>query len=441
MKNAFHFLENDLNLRYGDKIVVAVSGGPDSMALLHLLIKLSKSLELEVICAHVNHNIRLESEKESKFIEKYCASEGIIFEKIVIEKYSDNNFQAEARNKRYEFFSNIVKKYNSKYLFTAHHADDLIETILMRIIRGSSLKGLAGFTEIVKKDKYMIVRPLIHVTKKEIINYNKENKLKYMHDKTNDEDLYTRNRIRKYVVPTLKKEDKNVHKKFYQFSKMLLEYEEYVDKKVVKVFKRIYHEGSLSVVEFKREEKLIQKRILHKIFEKLYQNDLLDISSKHLDIVHYLVTSSKSKVTIHLPNQITVNKEYDFVYFSKNSKTTIEYEYRFAGHLNLPNGKNIIELDNEESDGNDVCRLNSKDLKLPLYVRTRRDGDKMTIKGMLGRKKINDIFTDEKISDDMRNHWPIVVDSNGEVVWLPGLKKTTFNKTKDQKYDIILKYY
>lgn len=441
MKGAYHFLENELNLSYGDKVVVAVSGGPDSMALLHLLIKLSKSLELEVICAHVNHNVRLESEKESKFVEKYCASEGIVFEQLVIEEYSDNNFQAEARNKRYEYFSNIMKKYKSKYLFTAHHADDLIETILMRIIRGSTLKGLAGFTEIVKKDKYMIIRPLIHVTKKEIIKYNKENKLSYINDKTNEEDLYTRNRIRKYVVPTLKKEDKNVHRKFYQFSKMLLEYEEYVDEKVSEVFEKIYHEGSLNVVKFKDEEKLIQKKILHKIFEKLYKTDLLDISSKHLDILYDLVMATKSKVTIHLPNQITVNKEYDFVYFSRGHKGQIEYKYQFEGYLNLPNGKNISQLDSEESDGNDVCRLNSKDVKLPLYVRTRRDGDKMTIKGMLGRKKINDIFTDEKISDDMRNYWPIVVDSNDEVVWLPGLKKSSFNKTKDQKYDIILKYY
>src|SRR5690606_38097828 len=109
----------------------------------------------------------------------------------------------------------------------AHHADDLIETILMRIVRGSTLKGIAGFTEIKKVNNYMLIRPFIHVTKEEILAYNKVNNIKYVVDSSNNEDKYTRNRFRKYVIPALKKENSDVHKKFYTFSKMLLEYDEY----------------------------------------------------------------------------------------------------------------------------------------------------------------------------------------------------------------------
>src|SRR5690606_33087465 len=138
------------------------------------------------------------------------------------------------------YFAEIVKKYNAKYLFTAHHGDDLIETILMRIVRGSTLKGYSGFSKIVDMGDYTIIRPLINVTKDEIYKYNMKSKLKYVEDSSNFKDVYTRNRFRKYILPALKKEDQNVHEKFYKFSTTLLEYNEYIDKIVEKKLKRIY---------------------------------------------------------------------------------------------------------------------------------------------------------------------------------------------------------
>ena len=165
MNLAYQFLINDIRLKYGDVVVVGVSGGPDSMALLHLMSHIKKELDVDIICAHVNHNVRAESADEKIFVESFCRNNNIIFDSMVIEDYGDDNFHNEARSKRYNYFSKVVKEYRAKYLFTAHHGDDLIETILMRIVRGSTLRGYSGFSKVVDMGDYKIIRPLINVTK------------------------------------------------------------------------------------------------------------------------------------------------------------------------------------------------------------------------------------------------------------------------------------
>lgn len=441
MENAYDFIMNEIKLKYGDSVVVAVSGGPDSMALLHMMARVKKALDIEVVCAHVNHNVRVESDSEKEFVEKFCRNNGIVFEYMKIMDYGDDNFHNEARTKRYYYFGEIVKKYNAKYLFTAHHGDDLIETILMRIVRGSTLRGYSGFSKIVPIDNYYIIRPLINVTKDEILKYNKLNNISFVQDKSNEKDVYTRNRFRKYIVPNLKKEDANVHNKFYKFSRTLLEYNDYIDKQVQKKIKTIYPQNVLNIEKFMKEEHVIQMKIIYYILEHIYQDDLMLITDHHAELIYNLIKSKKPNLNIFLPNNIRVVKSYDIVTFVSEPIQNDEYEIELIEYMNLPNGKNIEVVKNIEVDDNNICRLDSSEVKLPLHVRTRRDGDKMSPKGMLGRKKINDIFIDEKISTKERNMWPVVVDSSGEIVWLPGLKKSKFNRTKSEKYDIILRYY
>ena len=152
MERAYHFLKEIL--KDNDTVVVAVSAGPDSMALFDTLISLKQEKQINIICAHVNHNTgRLGQNEEQAYVEEYCKKNKVIFELLKIDSYSDNNFESEAREKRYQFFDELIKKYKAKYLLTAHHGDDLVETILMRIVRGSTLKGYSGFSKIVDKKK------------------------------------------------------------------------------------------------------------------------------------------------------------------------------------------------------------------------------------------------------------------------------------------------
>jgi len=442
MEESYDYLMNELKIKYGDTVVAGVSGGPDSMALLSLLIQVKKALDIEIVCAHVNHNTGRPGQfEEQKFVEKYCRNHNVTFETMTIEDYGDDNFHNEAHTKRYNYFSGLIKKYNAKYLFTAHHGDDLIETILMRIVRGSTLRGYSGFSKVIDKGSYKIVRPLMNLTKDEILAYDKKNKIPYALDSSNQKDVYTRNRFRKYIVPEFKKEDPNVHNKFYKFSKTLLEYNEYIEKEVAKKIKTIYVNEVLNIEKFVQEDKVIQMKIIYYILEHIYQDDLMLVTDRHAEILCEVINSKRANVKVHLPNNIQAIKSYNTLVLANLEQKNNEYEIEISKFINLPNGKNIEVVDKSDDTDNYICRLSKEDVAFPLHVRTRKDGDKMAVKGMIGNKKINDIFINEKISTKDRDLWPVVVDNEENIVWLPGLKKSKFDKQKNENYDIILKYY
>ncbi len=438
MKKTRQFLKEQTNKN--DILVVGVSGGPDSMALLSLLCNLKKEMPIQIICAHINHNIRKESEAEELFVADFCKRNGIIFEAMKIQTYSTDNFHNEARIKRYQFFEQLIKKYNAKYLLTAHHADDLMETILMRIVRGSTLKGYSGFQECVKRDTYVILRPLIHATKEEIYEYLSKNGISYIEDQSNLKDGYTRNRFRKYIVPEIKKENSFAHEKFYKFSKTLSEYSDYIKRQTLQKYSEVMCDGCLNINEFIKLDFVLQREILYIVLENIYQKHLSLITDRHIDCIFELLFSVKGNAEICLPNQIRVIKTYQNLQFVSSPSEKINYHLELKKSVILPNGRSIKIETEEELDNNFICRLNKEEVKFPLYVRNRIKGDKIAIKGLNGHKKIKDIFINEKISQEEREIWPIVIDSNNEVVWLPGLKKSKFDKTKEEKYDIILKY-
>ena len=144
---------------------------------------------------------------------------------------------------------------------------------------------------------------------------------------------------------------------------------------------------------------------------------------------------------MHLPNNVIVVKSYNELSFSYDEDIHTEYEIEIQKIVNLPNGKIIETVFDSQDNSNNTIKLNSKELSLPLYVRNRRDGDKMEVKGLNGSKKISDIFIDSKIKPNDRLTWPVVLDSKNTIVWLPGLKKSKLDKKDTEEYDIILRYY
>lgn len=440
MEEVYEFIGKKLKLTEINTVVIGVSGGPDSMALLYIMNQFKEKIGFKIICAHVNHNKRPESEKEQKCLEKYCKENNIIFEYIKINNWGDDNFHNEARTVRYNFFDEIINIYSARYLMTAHHGDDLIETILMRIVRGSTLKGYSGFSRIVDKGNYTLVRPLITVTKTEIEDFDIKNNIWYAIDSSNNEDHYTRNRYRHKVLPFLKKEDPNVHKKFLKYSKILLENNEFIENEASKYFNKVFHNGNLNIDKFVQLDKVIQNKIIYNILERIYGDDLFIICDAHVDLIFNLISSNKSNSIVHLPNNLVVIKSYNDLVFTYDEEQTDKYEIEVINIVNLPNGKIIEKTTDTNEISNNIIRLNSKEIALPLYVRNKRNGDKMTIKGMTGTKKISDIFIDDKIKTSERNAWPVVLDSEENIVWLPGLKKSKFDKKISQEYDIILRY-
>ena len=440
MEEVYKYLLNDAGIRHRDTLCIGVSGGPDSMALLDLMIKLKSELDLVLVVAHVNHNIREESKEEEAYLREFCNNMGLHFECFKIEHYGDDNFHNEARTIRYNFFDKVCKDYNAKFLLTAHHGDDLVETILMRIVRGSSLKGYSGFSKVIVKDDYTILRPLITVTKDDLTNYCNENNIKYFIDKSNLKDVYTRNRYRKYVLPFLKEEDKMVHEKFLKFSETLLEYNNFIEREVSQVINKVFKNGVLDISKFKELDHLLQSKIISNILEKIYGDDLLIITNTHVNLIFDLINSYKPNSVVHLPNNVKAIKSYNELSFAFMEEVDDKYEIELDSVANLPNGMIIEKVSDTDDTSNYVTRLSSKEVSLPLYVRTRRNGDKMSVKGMDGHKKVNDIFIDNKIVSKDRNVWPVLVDAEERVIWVPGLKKSKFDKEIHEEYDIILKY-
>ena len=433
-------IEDNFTFKNGDIIVVGCSTGPDSMALVDMLLKIRKKYDLKLIIAHVNHNIRKESYQEAEFLKDYCLKNDLLFETMIIENYGDDNFHNEARNIRYSFFENIVNKYNADYLMTAHHGDDLMETILMRMVRGSNLAGYSGFKKEVIMNNYKIIRPLLNYTKQELEDYDKENNVMFFVDSSNSKDDYTRNRYRKYVLPFLKEEDNNVHLKFLKFSNTLNEANKFIEKTTNNAIKKVMDNDSIIIDKFLELDSYIQKEVLYYILQKYYQDDLVLLNDKHISLILDIINSNKPNTYVNLPNDVIAKKEYNMFYLTREIDIISLYEIEFDKYVELPNNHKIEAIDYCESNGNDICRLSSKDIVLPLIVRTRRVGDKISVKGLNGSKKVKDLFIDKKISIDKRDSWPIVVDSRGKIVWVPGIIKSKFDKKIDDNYDIILKY-
>ena len=435
MKEALQFIES-LKISSDDYVIVACSGGPDSMLLLDCL----KNFNYKCVCAHVNHNLREESKEEYKYVEQFCEDNNIIFEGRELHDLPKVNTELKAREKRYEFFKELVDKYKAKYVFTAHHGDDLIETILLRLVRGSTLNGYAGFNRVTHKDGYDIIRPLVYTTKEEIESILKERNIKYYVDATNMSDEHLRNRYRKNVLPVLKEEYENVHLKFLKFHDEAQGYYDFVNKLVYEYMDDMFKDDVLDLNKFSSLDEFIKLKLLKEIIRIYYPDDLYLIDDNNIVEILKVINSKKANAELVLPNNIKVVKQYDKLLFNVKDDIIDDYKYELNDKLDTPCG--IIRIVNEDNvdKSNNIIRLNSKDIKLPLYVRNKKDGDKISIKNMNGSKKVSDIFIDNKVNKNVRNKYPIVVDSNDTVVFIPGMKKSNLDIPINGDYDIIVKY-
>ena len=428
-----------LNIDNTTPLVIGCSAGPDSMALLHMM---NKELNNPIIVAHINHNLRKESKEEETYLKKYCKDNNLLFESISINIDRNKNIENEARNKRYKFYKETLDKYNTSYLFLAHHGDDLIETILMKIDRGSNLEGYAGIKEITypnNYNNYYIIRPLLNITKEDIINYNKENNIKYYIDNSNYDTNYTRNRYRKNILPLLKEENKNIHKGFVKYSKTLLEYNEYIKDETKDKIEECYKNNTLDLKIYNNYHEFIKKQILYRILSDIYNDKPNIIKEKHINSILNIINNKTPNLKTSIPYNYIAQKEYNKLYFKTNNNENNDYKIKLNNIIELDNWQ-IKKIKDTDKDGNDICRLNSKDIKLPLYIRNKKNSDTIELKGSNNHKKVSDIFIEKKIPVSKRNKYPILTDSNDKILWVPNLKKTKFNAKKEEIYDIILRY-
>ena len=275
----------------GDKLVLAVSGGPDSIAMLNILKEIRNdkklNLDFEIVVAHINHMIRKEAKEDEEYVRDYCKKYKIQFysKSIDVQKIANNNkigTEEAGRIVRYEFFDEILEKTNSNKVAIAHNKNDKAETIIMNLLRGSGVSGLKGIEP--RRGKY--IRPLIECERYEIEKYCEEQKLNPRIDKTNFENEYTRNKIRNIVIPYVKKEfNPNIIETLSRMSELVTEEEEYIEEQVKIEYKKILLEENkkqiiLDLRKFNNEEKVIKSKLV------LYTITRLFATSKGIEKIH-----------------------------------------------------------------------------------------------------------------------------------------------------------
>ncbi len=254
----------------GDKIVLGVSGGPDSISMLNILNEIKDEFDFKIYVAHINHLIREEAIDDEKFVENYCKKNDISFfcKRAEVQKIAETQkigTEEAGRNVRYEFFEEVCSKVGANKIAIAHNKNDKIETIIMHLLRGSGLSGLKGMQPI-RDNKY--IRPLIECERNEIEQYCEENKLEPRIDKTNFENEYTRNKIRNIVIPYIKNEfNPNIIEIIDRLSQVATDESDYIDNQAQNIYKKILVEKKekeiiLNWKEFNKQEKVIKNRII-----------------------------------------------------------------------------------------------------------------------------------------------------------------------------------
>ena len=405
------------------KILLALSGGPDSMYLLYRLVEYRKEIPFLLEAAHLHHGLREEADEDLAFVRRICNEWNVdlIEKQVQVADYAKKHklgIEEAGRLLRYKFFRKHKRK--GGMIALAHHLDDQVETMLLRLIRGTGLEGIGGM-RVVEGDLF---RPLLHMTKKEILDYLHEREIPYVLDHTNDEAIYTRNKVRLDIVPSAESINPNFSAVMESFRSMAVEDEDYL-----KSVARNYYEGNKEArerevalkVDLFSESPSIWSRVLRLGIEEV-RGDLKNIGYEHIRSLEVLKSAETGK-GVDLPG-LRITKSYGEIIIAKERE-----EAPFLDDVILQNGAAEFNGHHFLLDGEGVDGIWIKDPEA-VRIRSRRPGDRIRLK--VGSKKVKDIFIDEKIERSKRDHWPLV-EEDGEIIWVVGLRKSVRQEEKEWK--------
>ncbi|MDQ0216181.1 tRNA(Ile)-lysidine synthase [Oikeobacillus pervagus] len=448
------FIERHQIIKQGDRIVVGVSGGPDSLSLLHYLAKRQERYQIRVYAAHLDHMFRgQQSYEELQFVRNFCEDLHIpyVCDRIDVSSYmeeSGTGLQEGARKVRYQFLKEVMNHFSANKLALGHHGDDQVETILMRLTRGSSGKGRSGIPYRRNFHQGEIIRPLLSLTKEMIEEYCAHFNLDPRRDPSNSKGDYTRNRFRLKVLPFLKGENGKVHEHFQRFSEEILEDEMFLQEltrqKMNNVWEKNEESIQLQVEAFQAMPLPLQRRGIQLILNYLYKGNPL-YTSIHIQQILKFIMSDHPSGHLDLPDGLKVVKSYQTCQFTFETHESQRYEYtlHLGEQVTLPNGDLFslqISTNFVDTHHAEIFLIDEKKVDLPLIIRTRKQGDRIQLKGSSHSKKIKKLFIDLKIPLNLRNEWPIITDNKGKVLWVPNIKKSNDERTWEDPHGMILVY-
>ncbi len=406
-------------------IILSVSGGVDSLVLFHIL----KKHNFNLVVVHFNHQKRKQSLKEKTYIQNLCANLAVAFEYFALFIDEKENFQDAAHKLRKKHLKEVANKYNTNIIITAHHLNDLAESVLMRLSRGSNLLGYSGISFKYFKDGFLFLKPLLYTEKDKIINYADENKIKYFKDYTNQLDAYTRNRFRNYIIPQLIEENPQFLTKIIQYNQMLNESFAFI-RSQTQLF--LNDKTSFLISNFQNLDKAVQKDVISYLLEKL---KIPITTTKIQAIISFLLTAGPNQ-TFDLTKDKQVIKVYNKAYFKKKETPNFFKQQLHLDGLNILPNNTFVLFDNNfgEKTNNKVILCYNK-LALPLFARTRQEGDILYFS--YGHKKLKDYYIDKKIPKAQRNSDIIIADNNNQILAILG---KYYNKNPNLKEQITMTF-
>ena len=434
-----------------DRIVVALSGGPDSTALLVALIQIAKELNFDIIVAHYNHGLRgTHSDEDEKNSQQLATKLGLIFIsgkmdfKLRQKGLSPEDFY---RQQRYQFLNKVAQDYKAQKIALGHNMQDQAETVLLNLLRGSGLGGLRGILPI-REGKF--IRPLIEVSRGEIIAFLNETGISYCHDSSNENSIYLRNKIRSELIPYLQEKfNPKIVENLAQMAEILCQDDDYISNSVKQALQSTYIQNqpdgiALNIDYLKGLAPAIRSRLFKEALENL-SPEKNGFSYKNIKDLERLVQAAESGKRISLPLAIVARREYDHLILTRDKAylKQVDYEYpvNIPGIIHVKETNRTISIEKTSRDKMDLqskikVYLDLDKIKQPIILRNRRDGDSFQPLGMQGRQKIKSLFINQKIPRNKRNETMLLVDQDS-VIWIENMHLSERVKISAQTIKIL----
>ncbi len=417
----------------GERVLVALSGGPDSVVLLSVLKELQQEYNLSLVALYINHGLRPEEvPQEIAFCENLCSDLSVEFSHLEIEpkalaEQKGLSLQEAARWLRYEALKAEALRQEAQRIATGHHGTDQAETLLLNLIRGSGMKGLGGIPPV----RGIIIRPLIEVQKQDIEAYLKEKGLPYMTDSSNLQDHYLRNRIRKELIPVLERFNPSVVETLMRTAEVLRQENDFIDIQVNKTLMRLISRKTDQRIELFLSplevlDRVILRRVLRRAIDEV--RGLRGIGFHHIEQIIEFIYTARSGDRISLPGGYRVIKSYStLIITSERPKRIKEKFLQLPGETTVEEAllvlsASVVDRVEHFGDGRWEAVFDLDTVDLPLRVRPRKQADEFYPFGLGGRKKLQDFFVDEKVPRDDRDSVPLVVDASDRVLWVVGYR-------------------
>ena len=417
----------------GSSVLVALSGGPDSVALLHVLLALRAPMKLRLGAVHVNHRIRKRAAvRDEQFCEELCEQHQvdltIVTEDIpALAKRRKKGIEETARDFRYEFFNFLASEDGYEHVALGHHRDDQVETILFRLFRGTGRTGLLGMPS--ERDK--IIRPLLAVGKEDILSFLKKRRLPYCDDQTNQSPTYSRNYLRNKLLPLIRTRiNPQVDRALLSTAELLADEEQYLEVLTDKLYARSVSQTpggkfQLALTAYRRYDNILRRRLLRRVIGCLNQSH----PAPDRETIERLDTfCQQSRLALSLAEGLEARRLDDIVVLRRRTKSQFETELPISGRTRLANPALLVRTrarpkmarrtEAKASSAYQV-RLDAESITPPLVIRSIRPGDRFRPLGMRGRKKVGNYLTDKKVPAIFRDEIPVICDQNG-IVWLVG---------------------